>query len=55
MELGVANQWRTQGVRKVRERCSYGDILQYVGDRRGLAEMKVLDLSHNNGEDVGSV
>jgi hypothetical protein len=55
MELGAANQWRTQGVKKVRERCSSGNILQDVRDRRGLVEMKVLDLSHGCGEDVGSV
>ena len=36
MELGVANQGRTQGVGKVRERCNCGDILQDVGDRRAL-------------------
>ena len=40
MELGVANQRRTQGVKKVRERCNCGDIFQDVGDRRGLVEMK---------------
>ncbi len=55
MELGVANQRRTQGVGKVRERCSSGDILQDVRDRRCLVEMEVLDLSHNSGEDVGSI
>ena len=55
MDLGVANQWRIHGVRKVRERCSNGDILQDVRDRRGLVEMEVLDLSHDGGEDVGSI
>ncbi len=55
MELGVANQWRAQGVRKVWEGRSSGDILQDVRDRRGLVEMEVLDLPHDNGEDVGSI
>ncbi len=55
MELGVANHWGTQSVIKVRERCCCRDIFQDVRDRRGLVEMKVLDLSHNIGEDMGSV
>ncbi len=55
MELGVADQWGTQGVRQVRERCSCKDILQDVRDWRGLVEMEVLDLPHNSGEDMGRV
>ncbi len=55
MKLGVSNEWGTQGVRKVWERCSRGDILQDVRDRKGLVEMEVLDLSHHSGEDVGIV
>ena len=40
---------------KVWERCSRGDILQDVKDRKDLVEMEVLHLSHDNGEDVGSI
>ena len=55
MELGVADQWRAQRVCKVRERSGGGDVLQDVGDRKSLAEIQVLDVSHHCGEDMGSV
>ena len=55
MKLGVANQWRSQGVCKIREGSGCGDVLQDVRDRRGLAEMQVLDVSHHCWEDVRGV
>ena len=55
MKLGVANKWGSQRVCKVRERSGCGDVLQDVGDRKGLAEMQVLDVSHHCGEDMGGV
>ena len=55
MELGVADLWGTQRVCEIREGSSRGNVLQDVRDRKGLAEMKVLDVSHNCGEDMGSV
>ena len=55
MELGVADQRGSQRVYEVREGSSRGDVLQDVRDLQGLAEMKVLNLSHDCGEDVGSV
>ena len=55
MGLSVADQWGTQRVCEVREGSSRGDVLQDVRDRQGLAEMKVLDVSHHCREDMGSV
>ena len=55
MELGVASQWGSQGICKIRERSSCRDVLQDVGDLLGLAEVQVLDVSHDCGEDMGGV
>ena len=55
MELGVADQWGSQRVCKVRKRSGGGDVLRDVGDREGLAEMQVLDVSHHCWEDMGGV
>ena len=55
MKLGVANQWTSQGVCKIREGSGCRDVLQNVRDLLGLAEVQVLDVSHDCGEDMGGV
>ncbi len=55
MELGVDNQWGSQGICKIRERSNCRDVLQDVGDLLGLTEVQMLDVSHDCGEDMGVV
>ena len=55
MKLGVANQWGSQGICKIRERSGCMDVLQDVGDLLGLTEVQVLDVPHDCGEDMGGV
>ena len=55
MELGVANKRGSQGICKVWERCGCRDVLQDVRDLLGLAEVEMLDVSHDCGEDMGGV
>ncbi len=55
MKLGVANQWRSQGVCKIRKGSGCRDVLQDVRDLLGLAEVQVMDVLHNCGEDMRGV
>ena len=55
MEFGVANERGSQGICKIRERGSCGDVLQDIRDLLGLAEVKVLDVAHNRREDMRGV